>query len=195
MMTRLEQTYDTTIAPDFLTLTYQHTPPGYKAPPKAPRLREWVGDSPYFKGRPLRGPRGGQVLPLIQKPITFRNVPQITGVTVHSMVKEANNDSAYLHVAGMVVQAITNIRVEAHRATTSVSQWGAKAGRYVSVTAKLEREDAQNFLSKTVDIVMPRIKEWKGVKASSGDSAGNISFGFTPDQVALYPEIEVNYDM
>jgi large subunit ribosomal protein L5 len=191
----MEQTYDATIASDFMTLTYQHLPPGYEALPKAPRLREWVGESPYFKNRPLRGPRGGQVLRMLRKPTTFRNIPEITAVTVHSMVKEANSDSAYLHVAGMVVQAITNVRVTTHQAHMSVAQWGAKAGKYVSVTARMINEDAYNFLGKTIDIVMPRIKEWQGVKGSSGDSAGNISFGFKPEDVALYPEIEVNYDM
>ena len=40
---------------------------------------------------------------------------------------------------------------------------------------------------------MPRIKDWKGVSGTSGDSIGNISFGMTPEQVALYPEIEFNY--
>jgi large subunit ribosomal protein L5 len=42
---------------------------------------------------------------------------------------------------------------------------------------------------------MPKIKEWKGVKGSSGDSSGNLTFGFTPEETALFPEVEVNYDM
>lgn len=132
---------------------------------------------------------------LTRKPITFRNIPKITGVTIHSHVKDANQDSAYLHVAGMIVQAITNVRATVHQQKKSVQAWQAKEGKYVSVTAHLKNEDAYNFVSKTVELVLPRIKEWKGVKGSSGDSAGGITFGFGPDEVALYPEIEVNYDM
>jgi large subunit ribosomal protein L5 len=125
---------------------------------------------------------------------TFRNVPQITRVTIHSMVPEAMENSAHLHVAGMILQAISNVRVQTHKARTNVAGWGLRAGKYVSVTAELEREDAQDFLAKLIDVVLPRIKEWPGVPGSSGDESGNMSFGLTPEQLSLFPEIEANYD-
>ncbi|KAF2175288.1 ribosomal protein L5 [Zopfia rhizophila CBS 207.26] len=192
---RLEQTYQTTIAPDLFVLRYQHFPPGYRAPVKDERLREWTGESPYFKNRPLRPPRGSSHLRLLTPPPTFRNIPEITRVTVHSMVPDAQENSAHLHVAGMVVQAISNVRVTSHKARHNVVAWGLREGKHVSVTASIEREDTFHFLSKLIDVVLPRIKEWKGVSGTSGDSSGNISFGLTPDVVSLFPEIEVNYDM
>jgi len=159
------------------------------------RLRQWTGDSPYFKNRPLRSPRGrGEELRLLTPPRTFRNVPKLTKVTIHSMVPEAQENSANLHVAGMIVQAISNVRATTHKAKHSVVGWGLREGKYVSVTATMEREDAYHFMAKLVDVVLPRIKEWKGVPGSTGDGSGNMSFGLTPDQVALFPEIEVNYD-
>ncbi|CAI6334027.1 unnamed protein product [Periconia digitata] len=192
---RLEQTYQSTIASDLLTLTYQHYPPGYRAPKVTQRLREWQGDHPYFKNRPLRPPRGkGDVLRLLTPPRTFRNIPKITKVTLHSMVPLAQSNSAYLHIAGMALQAISNVRITPHKARHSVVQWEVREGRFVSATSTMEREDAQHFLSKLIDVVLPRIKEWKGVPGSTGDGSGNMSFGMTPDQVALFPEIEVNYD-
>ncbi|KAK4501925.1 hypothetical protein PRZ48_007735 [Zasmidium cellare] len=192
---RLQQTYESTIAPDLMTLTYQHYPPGFERPQKGERLREWVGDSPYFKNRPRRGPRGYDVLPLLRKPITFRNVPKLERVTVHTMLKGAADDSAYLHVAGMVVQNITNVRVQTHAVRKSVASFGLRAGKHVSVTSELYGENMYHFLSKVIDVVMPKIKDYKGVKGSSGDSSGHISFGFKPEEVALFPEVEVNYDM
>ncbi|KAH7122429.1 ribosomal protein L5 domain-containing protein [Dendryphion nanum] len=192
---RLEQTYQSTIASDLLTLTYQHFPPGYRAPVKTSRLREWTGDSPYFKNRPLRPPRGkGEELRLLTAPRTFRNIPGITKVVVHAFVPEAQENSANLHVAGMVLQAITNVRAEPHKARHNVIAWGLRQDRYVALTAEIEREDAYHFISKLIDVVLPKIKEWRGVPGSSGDGAGNISFGLKPDQVSLFPEVEVNYD-
>lgn len=177
-----------------MTLTYQHYPPGYEAAVKGPRLRPWDDSSPYHKNRPLRGPRGGAVLLPIRKPITFRNIPQLTGVTVHSFVAKAVENSAPLHVAGMAVQAITGVRATPHVAKHNVVQWGMRAGKYVSVTAELKGEDMYHFVSKLVDVVMPRMKDWKGIKGTSGDSSGNISFGMSPEELAFFPEIEVNYD-
>ncbi|KAI9826928.1 MAG: hypothetical protein M1832_005867 [Thelocarpon impressellum] len=192
---RLEQTYQSTIAPDFMTLTYVHQPPGAKARPRATRLRAWDDTSPYHANRPLRGPRGSSVLRLLKKPTTFRNVPRLERITVHSMVSGAMEDTAHLHAAGMVVQAMTGVRATACRSRRQVAQWGLRAGKFVAVKAELRGEDMQHFLAKVVDVVMPRIKDWRGVKGSAGDSSGNISFGLPPDGVALFPEVEVNYDM
>lgn len=192
---RLEQTYHDTFASDFMTMAYQHFPPGYEAPPKGERLRSWIGDSPYYKNRPARGPRGAPVLSLLRKPVTFSNIPKLERVTVHTFVKGAIDDSAHLHVAGMVLQAITNVRADAHTAKKSVAGFGVRAGQHLSVTCDLWGEDMYHFLSKVVDVVMPKIKDWRGVKGSTGDNSGNLSFGFTNEDVALFPEVEVNYDM
>ena len=180
-----------------MTLCYVHYPPGFRPPPKGPRLRPWEGDSPYLKNRQLRGPRGGDVLRLLRKPITFTNIPQLERVTIHSYVKEAaTGGSGWLHVAGMAVQAISNVRVETFKARSNVSLWGLIKGKHtVAVKAELYGENMYHFLGKLIDVVMPKFKDWTGIKASSGDSSGNITIGLNPEHVALFPEIEVNYDM
>jgi large subunit ribosomal protein L5 len=194
---RVQQTYDTTIAQDILTLCYVHKPPGFNLPPRSPRLRPWDDSSPYHKNRPFRGPRGGDVLRLLRKPITFNNIPKLERITVHSYIKHAAMEgSQWLHVAGMAVQAISNVRVETFKSKSSVSPWGIAPGRdTVAVKAELLGENMYHFIGKLVDVVMPKIKEWKGIKGSSGDSSGNITFGLVPEAVALFPEIEINYDM
>ncbi|KAI9727758.1 MAG: hypothetical protein M1834_007997 [Cirrosporium novae-zelandiae] len=192
---RLQQTYGSTVAPDLMTLAYMHVPPGFQAPPKAQRLRQWDDSSPYHKNRALRGPRGGDVLRLLRKPLTFRNLPKLEKVTVHSFVKGATESSAFLHVAGMAIQAITNARVTVFKTRHPVPNWGLKRGKTVACTATLQGENMYHFLSKLITVVLPRIKDWPGVKGSSGDSSGNISFGFDGQTTALFPEIEVNYDM
>ncbi|KAH8434623.1 mitochondrial 54S ribosomal protein uL5m [Aspergillus melleus] len=194
---RVEQTYQSTVASDILALCYVHTPPGFKPPPKSPRLRSWDDSSPYHKNRQLRGPRGGDVLRLLRKPITFNNVPELERITIHSYVKgAAQENSSWIHVAGMAVQAISNVRVSTFKSKTSVATWGIAPGRdTVAVKAELRGENMLHFFSKLVDVVLPKIKDWEGVKGTSGDSSGNITFGLDPESVALFPEIEVNYDM
>lgn len=179
-----------------MTLCYQHNPPGFRPPAKGPRLRPWVGDNPYFAHRVLRGPRGGDVLRLLRKPITFRNLPMLERVTVHTFVKEAvrTKSSAPVHVAGMALQAITNARVTTHEAKHNVASWGLTKGRTVAATVNLKGEDMYHFINKLITVVMPRIKDWRGVRATTGDSSGNLSFGFEPEIVGAFPEIEVNYD-
>ncbi len=117
-------------------------------------------------------------------------------VTVHSYVKGAVQvGSSYLHVAGMVIQAITNARVTTHKSRSGESGWNLVKGKdHVAVTADLKGEDMYHFLAKLVDVVMPRIKDWNGVRATTGDSSGNLTLGLDPEVVGGFPEIEVNYD-
>lgn len=188
----LEDHYHTTIAPDLLALTYTHTPYGAEVRKRdvTDRLREWDDSSPYHKGRPLRGPRGGDVLRLLTPPRTFRNVPTLTGVTVHAMVKGAIEDNGHLAVAGMVVQSITGVRATVGYAKQNIGGWGLKKGQPISVKAHMEGQLAWRFMASLIDVVMPRVKEYKGVLGSSGDSSGNISFGFRARDLAHFPEIE-----
>jgi large subunit ribosomal protein L5 len=188
----LEDHYHNTIAPDLLTLTYTHLPPGVERTKRdiKQRLREWDDSSPYHKNRPLRGPRGGDTLRLLNKPRTFRNVPSLTGVTVHTMVKGALQDTGYLAVAGMAVQSITGVRTTVCYSKKSVAPFDLRAKRAIAVKAHLKGQLSYRFLANLIDVVMPRIKEYRGAKGTSGDSSGNITFGFTPEQVTLFPEIE-----
>ena len=175
-----------------MTLAYMHYPPGTEPVKKSDRLRSWVGDSPYFKNRPLRGPRGGEVLRLLRKPITFNNIPRLERITVPSVARDGSQGSAHLHVAGMAIQAITGVKVTSHRMKRNA--FDTKKGTYVSVSCDLTGENMYHFLSKVIDVVMPKIKDWKGIKGSTGDNSGNLAFGLNPEDVALFPEIEVNYD-
>ncbi|KAI5298097.1 Mitochondrial Translation Optimization, partial [Ascosphaera pollenicola] len=193
---RVQQTYESSIDADFMTLCYIHCPPGFKPPPIPDRLRPWDDSSPYHKNRPRRAPRGGNVLQLLRQPVDFNNIPKLERITVNTYVKEAlRQGSAPLHVAGMAIQAITNHRIEPHVSKSNVPTWGVIKGKqHVGVSAELRGEEMYHFIGKLIDVVLPRIKDWPGVKATSGDSSGNITLGLEPKMVALFPEIEVNYD-
>jgi len=132
---------------------------------------------------------------LIERDITWRNIPKVEEITVHTMVKGALADSAHLHVAGICLQAITGVRPTAHEAKHNVATWGIRKGSYVSLTSTMRGNDALEFLDKCIHLVFPRIKDWKGVKGTTGDSSGNISFGFDSEGTILFPEVQVNYDM
>lgn len=113
---------------------------------------------------------------------------------MHSFIREATKDSAPLHVAGMVLQAITGVRAIPHVAKENIVNWNLREGKYVSVTSEVTGEYMHHFMGKLVDVVLPKIKDWKGVRGTSGDTSGNISFGLVPEEVGYFPEVESNYD-
>lgn len=111
------------------------------------------------------------------------------------MVKGAIEDSAHLHVAGMLLQAVTGVRPQVHRATHSVSQFGIRVRMPISLTCSLRGDQAWEFVDKCINLVFPKIKDWEGVQGTTGDSSGNITFGFNREGAILFPEVEINYDV
>lgn len=126
--------------------------------------------------------------------ITFRNVPRLEKIVVHSFLRGAGTDVNYIAVAGMVVQAITNVRASVFRAKRNIADFHLVKGKPCAVGVELKGEDMWDFLGKCVEVVMPRVKEWSGVSGGSGDGNGDLGFGFGPDVVGMFPEVEVNYD-
>lgn len=195
---RLMHTYDSTIAPDLATLTYQHTPPGTKKSdaPKA-RLREWDDSSPYHKNRPLRGPRGGSSsrLGLLERDLSWFEIPRIEAVTINMFTPKAVSDKEYLNAARAVLQAISGNFADTTTIKKHVVQWGLRKGANGGVKTTLRGAAALEFIDKLVTLVLPKIKDWPGLDASTGDRAGNIALGLKPDWMAYFPELETNYDV
>ena len=196
---RLRHTYETTIAPDILALTYQHHPPGYVAPESSKgELREWDGSSPYHKNRPRRGPRGpgSSRLGLLERDITHNNIPAITGITIQANVPDAPAvNKEYLKVARAIVQAVTGEFPKTTKLKSSVVQWGVKEGDAAGVVVNLDGPAAWEFVDKLITLVLPKIKDWRGIKATTGDDHGNIGFGILPEWMSFFPELEYNYSV
>ena len=106
------------------------------------------------------------------------------------MAKAALSDPDYIAATGMAVQAITGVRATVCYSKTHIAPWNLRENKPVGVKATIRGMQAWRFLASCVEVVMPRIKDYKGVKGTTGDGGGNLMFGFTPEQVALFPEIE-----
>lgn len=159
-----------------MTLVYVHKPPGTVQEQKADRLRTWDDSSPYHKGRPKRGPRGpGDRLRVIEKDFNWRDIPEIEEVTVHSMVKRAAEDSAYLHVAGMMLQAVTGVRPQVHKVKRSLSEFGIRKSQAISLTCTMRGDQAYDFVDRCINLVFPKMKDWSGIQ---GEAPGAMALGF-----------------
>lgn len=192
---RIQHTYDSMIASDIMTLTYQHIPPGTPSRPERIRLREWDDSTPYMANRPLRGPRGHDVLHPLEKHITWRNIPEIKAVHISVFTPQARKNFDHIITGRSVLQTITGVRPTTVHAKQSVAQWSLVKGERAGVKVSLQGNQALEFVDKVVTLVFPKIKEWTGIKGTSGDSTGNIQFGLDPNAVMFFPEVEANYSV
>ncbi|KAK9769154.1 putative Ribosomal protein L5 C-terminal domain-containing protein [Seiridium cardinale] len=192
---RLKQTFHSTIAADLMTMAYQHKIPGTPDRPERIRLRNWDGESPYMENRPKRGPRGADVLLPLEQNITYRNIPEIKCIHVAAFMPQAKKNQDYITVAKSVIQTITGVRPEATHVKHSVAQWNIVKGDRSGVKTTVYGNQAYEFLDKMINLVFPKIKEWRGVAGTTGDGAGNLAWGFQPGQMIFFPEIEANYSL
>ncbi|KAI5862761.1 54S ribosomal protein L7 [Durotheca rogersii] len=192
---RLKETYQSTLASDIMTLAYQHVPPGTPPKPERIRLREWDDSSPYMKNRPKRGPRGSDVLFPLEKSITWRNIPKIKAVHLAIYAPLAKHNPDHLIVGRSVLQTITGVRPSITTIRHSVAQWSITEGDRTGIKVSVRGDLAYEFVDKLVHLVFPKIKDWSGIQGTSGDSTGNIGWGFTPQDMMYFPEIEANYSL
>ncbi|KAH6892225.1 ribosomal protein L5 domain-containing protein [Thelonectria olida] len=180
---RLKHTYDTTIAPDLMTMTYTHVPqaPSFPSPAKAN----------------CESPRGGgsSRLGILERDIAWHNIPEIEAVTINSYAPMSSQNKEYLHVCRAVVQAVSGAFPEVTTIKHGVIQWHVRKGDKGGCKVTLKGGAAYEFIDKLVTLVLPKIKDWNGINASTGDDSGNLAFGLKPAWMAYFPEIEFNYDM
>lgn len=191
---RYEDYYNDVIAPDMLVMTYFQYADGEARPMKTNAMREWDGSSPYHKNRPQRPPRGGKVLKPLRESRTFRNVPKISAVHVHTMLKEALDDRQKLLSAFMALQTITGETPELVLSKKSVALWKLRAGVPVAVKVKLQGPPMHQFLSTLFEVILPSLKDFTGIADSTGDTNGNLAFGLPTGTLSRFPEIEANYE-
>ncbi|KAI0379884.1 54S ribosomal protein L7 [Hypomontagnella monticulosa] len=192
---RLKQTFHSTVASDIMTLMYQHTPPGTPDKPERVRLREWDDSSPYMQNRPKRGPRGSDVLFPLEKDITWRNIPEIKAVHLATFVPKAKKNPDHLVIGRAVLQTITGVRPVVTTTKASVAQWGIIKGDRTGVKCSVYGNQAYEFVDKVIHLVFPKIKDWQGIRGTTGDSTGNITWGFDSQTMMYFPEIEANYSL
>ncbi len=76
------------------------------------------------------------------------------------------------------------------RAKKSIAQFKLREGMPIGCKVTLRRERMYEFLDRLITIAMPRIRDFRGVSATSFDGRGNYAMGLK-EQI-IFPEI--NYD-
>ncbi|KAH3684065.1 hypothetical protein WICPIJ_004967 [Wickerhamomyces pijperi] len=188
---RVEEHYHNTIASDLLLINAQEgefTQFGKKR-------REWDGSSPYHLNRSLRKPQGSEAETLDIKPHTASNIPKIEAIHINCYVESAKDNANHALNSLVQIQQITGVKPKPIFAKTNVIHWRVRAGFQMGARVTLKGRPMNQFLSTLTDIVLPRIREYKGISNKSGDRTGNIQFGLTPDDIRYFPEIESNQDL
>lgn len=72
-------------------------------------------------------------------------------------------------------------------AKKAISNFKLRAGMPVGLTVTLRGDNMYNFLEKLVTIVLPRVRDFRGISSKSFDSEGNYNFGIK--EHTIFPEV------
>lgn len=82
---------------------------------------------------------------------------------------------------------ITGQKPAITKAKKSIAGFKVREGEIVGLKVILRKKRMNDFLTRVVNVVLPRVRDFRGLNAKSIDKNGNISFGFK-DQL-VFPEI------
>ena len=132
-----------------------------------------------------------EVAPALLKALNLSNVmqvPRIQKVVVNVGMGEALDNPKALEAASSDVVAITGQKPVITKARKSIANFKLREGRAIGVTVTLRGDKMWSFLDRLMNIVLPRVRDFRGVSDEAFDGRGNYTLGLS-EQV-IFPEIE-----
>jgi large subunit ribosomal protein L5 len=139
----------------------------------------------------LRERYQNEISPALMKSLGLSNVmqiPRITKVVVNIGLGEAMDNPKALDAAVIDLTTITGQKPVVTKARKSIANFKLREGRAIGTAVTLRGDRMWSFLDRLMNIVLPRVRDFRGVSANSFDGRGNYTLGLK-EQI-IFPEIE-----
>src|SRR3984957_13903884 len=141
----------------------------------------------------LKEKHKSQVAPQLKEKFGYKNVhqiPKFEKVVINMSVGDAISNSKALDVAVQELQTISGQKPVITKAKKSIAAFKLREGMNIGAKVTLRGERMYVFLDKLFNIVLPRIRDFRGLSRKSFDGRGNYNMGLREQLV--FPEI--NFD-
>ena len=132
-----------------------------------------------------------EIMPTLQKRFSYNNVmqiPKLDKVTLNIGVGEAIQNPKALEDAVEELTLIAGQRAIITHAKKSVSAFKVREGMAIGCKVTLRQERMYEFFNRLVNVVLPQIRDFRGVSPDAFDGRGNYSIGLT--EQLIFPEID-----
>jgi len=132
-----------------------------------------------------------EVLPSLVKRFGYTNTmaaPKLRKITLNIGMGEASQNVKLLDTAAVELGLIAGQKPIVTRAKKSIANFKIRKGMPIGCCVTLRGEKMYEFLDRLCSIVLPRVRDFKGLPASSFDGRGNYTLGLK-DQL-VFPEID-----
>ena len=115
-------------------------------------------------------------------------VPRPSKVTVNMGVGEASRDAKMLDGAVKDLTVITGQKPTLHRARKSIATFKIRQGMPIGASVTMRGDRMWDFLDRLLSVVLPRIRDFRGLDPRSFDGHGNYSLGL--NEQLVFPELD-----
>ena len=132
-----------------------------------------------------------QLAPELMKSLGITNrlaVPRLKAVVLNMGLGIARDDEKVLAKAAEALSVVSGQKPVITRARKSVAGFKLRAGMPVGCKVTLRRGRMYEFVDRLVNIVLPRIRDFRGLSPSSFDGTGNYSLGL--QEHTVFPEVD-----
>jgi large subunit ribosomal protein L5 len=132
-----------------------------------------------------------EVRKAMQERFNYKNVmevPRLEKVVINMGVGEAVGNPKILDAAVRELEAIAGQKAVVTRARKAISNFKLREGVKLGTKVTLRRRKMWVFLDKLFNIVLPRIRDFRGISPKQFDGRGNFSMGLR-EQI-IFPEID-----
>ncbi|MGA3103656.1 MAG: 50S ribosomal protein L5 [Terriglobales bacterium] len=144
------------------------------------------------KERPrLRTQFEKEVAVALMKELDLKNpmaVPRLNKIVVNMGVGEATQNAKLIDPAVNELGQITGQKPVITRAKKSIAAFKVREGMPIGAMVTLRGDRMYEFFDRLVSVVLPRVRDFKGVSTKSFDGRGNYTLGLH-DQL-IFPEID-----
>ena len=131
------------------------------------------------------------VIPKLQKEFEYKNIheiPKIEKIQVSAGLGLNAQNRVYLQKATEEIRLITGQQPIITTSKNSIAGFKIRDGMPLGLTVTLRREKMYAFLEKFIMLVLPRIRDFRGLNPNQFDKHGNYNLGISEQLV--FPEID-----
>jgi large subunit ribosomal protein L5 len=121
------------------------------------------------------------------------NIPKLSTVCINAGVKQGVSDPKSIIPILFSLKCISNQKPVYTLAKKSIANYKLRKGFPIGVKVTLRNCSIDYFVDQLINIVLPRVRDFRGLRMTQFDSSGNLTIGI--QDIFLFPQVELYYDI
>ena len=132
-----------------------------------------------------------EVAPALKQKFNYQNVmeiPRLEKVVINMGLGDCKDNAKALETAVAELATISGQKPMVTKAKKSIANFKLREGMNVGAKVTLRGDRMYEFTDKLVSIVLPRVRDFRGVSTKAFDGRGNYALGVR--EQLIFPEID-----